>query len=363
MPSITEIEERYVLDAVQSGWISSLGKYVTRFEEEFAAFCGVPHAVATSNGTAAIHLALVALGIGQGDEVIMPDLSFIATANAVLMTGAKPVFCDIEAETLCLDPQRIEEKITSSTKAIMPVHLYGHPADMPAIMKLAQQRTLYVIEDAAEAHGAEVNGQHVGSFGDCATFSFYGNKNLTTGEGGMITSSDAIFVERCRMLRDHAMSPSKRYWHDELGFNYRLTNLQAALGCAQLERASELLGARRHNFEMYEARLGGHQGLRLNRTMDWAHNSYWMVCLEMEGMNEARRETLMAALKQRGVDTRPYFYPMSKMPYLSDADTPVSHHVSQIGLNLPTYVGLKEADIDYICDQVLGALARLPDHD
>jgi len=350
------------MDAVQSGWISSIGKYVTRFEDEFASFCRVSYAVATSNGTAALHLSLKAYGIGEGDEVIMPDLSFIATANAVLMTGAKPVFCDIEAETLCINPELIEEKITSSTKAIIPVHLYGHPANMQAIMKLARARNLYVIEDAAEAHGAEIHGQRVGGFGDCATFSFYGNKNLTTGEGGMITSNDTDFIERCRMLRDHAMSSNKRYWHDELGFNYRLTNLQAALGCAQLERASELLAARRHNFEMYKARLGGCQGLRLNRTMDWALNSYWMVCLEVEGMDEVKRATLMTRLIQVGVDTRPYFYPMSKMPYLPDADTPISHHISQIGINLPTYVGLEEADIDYISEQVLRVVGEVKNH-
>jgi perosamine synthetase len=266
IPSIGDKEIEYVTDAVGSGWISSLGPYVTRFENDFAAFCEVEHAIAVSNGTVAIHLALHAMGIGAGDEVIMPDLSFIATANATLMTGAVPVFCDVDAESLCIDPALVEAKITPRTKAIMPVHLYGHPADMRSIMAIAAKYGVRVIEDAAEAHGSRANGHRVGGLGDCATFSFYGNKNLTTGEGGMITTNDAAFASRCRLLRDHAMSLSKRYWHDELGFNYRITNLQAALGCAQLDRSLELLDARQHVFAWYSDCLKCDERIRLNRT-------------------------------------------------------------------------------------------------
>jgi len=352
-PSVGERELRYVTDAVQSGWISSIGPYVTRFEADFAAFCGTAHAVSVANGTVALHLALRAYGIGEGDEVIVPDLSFIATANAVLMAGATPVFCDIDAHTLCLDPALIEARVTERTRAVMPVHLYGHPADMAAINALARRHGLKVIEDAAEAHGAEVDGRRVGGLGDCGTFSFYGNKNLTTGEGGMITSNDAAFIERCRLLRDHAMSPARRYWHEELGYNYRMTNLQAALGCAQLDRAAELLGGRRALFAEYSKRLGDRPGLRLNRTAPWARNGYWLVCVEMEGLTEERRATVMQNLRERGVDTRPYFYPMSAMPYFSPAQTPVAHAASASGFSLPTYMGLEADDIDYICDQVL----------
>lgn len=352
MPSIGELELANVVDAVKSGWVSSLGRYVTEFEERFAAFCGTEHAVACTNGTVAIHLVLHALGIGPGDEVIMPDLSFIATANTVLLAGATPVFCDIEAETLCLDPALIEALITPATKAIMPVHLYGHPAAMDAINKIAKAHGLYVIEDAAEAHGAEVEGRRVGSLGDCATFSFYANKNLTTGEGGMITTNNAALAARCRHLRDHAMSATKRYWHDEMGFNYRLTNLQAAIGCAQLERSGELLGGRREVFGWYSEHLAGVPGVTLNRTAPWARNSYWLVCAEFDGVDAAGRDAIMAGLKARGVDTRPYFYPMSMMPHFTEAATPVSHAASARGINLPTYIGLTRTDVAYICDQV-----------
>lgn len=348
-PSIGDLEIAYVEDAVRSGWISSLGPYVDRFEAEFAAFCGTSHAVSVSNGTVAIHLALVALGIGPGDEVIVPDLSFIATANAVLMAGATPVFADIDAETLCVDAASAARAITPRTKAIMPVHLYGHPADMTAIGQVARDNGLLVIEDAAEAHGAEWDGKRVGSFGAAATFSFYGNKNLTTGEGGMITTNDGALAARLRHLRDHAMSKEKRYWHNELGYNYRLTNLQAALGCAQLERADAMLGRRREIFERYQASLAGRQDIRLNRTAPGALHSYWMICAEFEGLTAANRDGFIAALKDRGVDTRPYFYPMSAMPYLTAADTPVSHKVAQAGLNLPTYIDLQDGDIDWIC--------------
>ena len=361
-PSITELEERYVTDAVRSGWVSSIGEYVNRFENGFADYCGVSHAVTVSNGTAAIHLALMALDIGIGDEVIIPDLSFIATANAVIMAGARPVFCDVESETLCIDPKCIEVLITPKTKAIMPVHLYGHPSDMKTIMAIAEKHQLYVIEDAAEAHGASIDSKRVGGFGDCATFSFYGNKNMTTGEGGMITSNNKDLIDRCSVLRDHAMSATKRYWHNELGFNYRLTNLQSALGCAQLERAAELLDARKSIFELYQECLGSVSGLSINRTKTGMTNSYWMICLEIEGLNEASRDILMFKLKSRGIDTRPYFYPMSSMPHLEIytlSDTPVTKKISDKGLNLPTYIGLKKADIDYICQQVLLSIQEL----
>jgi perosamine synthetase len=361
-PSLTGLEQSYVTDALRSGWISSLGEYVIRFEREFAHWCGVTDAVSVVNGTAALHLALKAFGIGPADEVIVPDLSFIATANAVVMTGAAPVFCDIDSETLCIDAERIEEMITSRTKAIMPVHLYGHPADMRAIVKLARKHDLLVIEDAAEAHGAEVEGQRVGGLGDCAVFSFYGNKILTTGEGGMITSRNTEFLDRCRHLRDHAMSKDRRYWHDELGFNYRITNLQAALGCAQLQRSDELLAARRDIFAFYQKFLGNVAGVRLNRTARWARNSYWLICAEIEGLNDRRRATLALELKRRGIDIRPYFYPMSDMPYLPDAETPVAHAISEIGFNLPTYAGLTEEDVSYICAQLLELLDQFQTH-
>lgn len=344
-PSITALEQRYVQEAIQSGWISSLGSFIDQFEREFATFCGTKHAIAVSNGTAAIHLALKALGIGKGDEVIVPDLSFIATANAVLLSGAKPVFADIDQENLCLAPADLVRCLSPRTKAIMPVHLYGHPAEMDAINAIAQAHGLYVIEDAAEAHGAHISGCSVGNMGDCAIFSLYGNKTLTTGEGGAITTNDDNMNERCRVLRDHAMSKDKRYWHNEAGYNYRLTNLQAAVGCAQLQRAPSLISARQKIHGWYSEAFSNVNGIRLNRVSPWATPSYWMICAEFDGLDEDGRDRLMQALHVRGVDTRPYFYPMSDMPYFDEAETPVAHALFAQGINLPTYVDLTQDDV------------------
>jgi perosamine synthetase len=351
-PSITEKEVEYVCDAVRSGWVSSLGRYIEEFERRFADFCGTRYAVTASNGTTALHLALLAAGIKAGDEVIVPDLTFIATANAVAYAGAHPVAVDIDADTLCIDPASIERAITPRTRAIMPVHLYGHPADMDAINAIAAHRGLVVVEDAAEAHGAEYKGRRVGSLARCGVFSFYGNKVITSGEGGMITTDDEALYRTARRLRDHAMSPSKRYWHDEVGYNYRMTNLQAALGVAQLERIDAFMARRREIMGWYREELARHDGLRLNRDAAWAKNAYWMVCVEIEGLGEARRERLMAALRERGVDSRPYFYPVSDMPMYPRCDTPVAHRISQAGINLPSYVDLTRENVAFICRQL-----------
>lgn len=355
-PSITEKEIAYVTDAVSSTWISSLGKYIDRFEADFAAFCGTKYGIATSNGTVALHLALVTLGIGKGDEVIVPDLSFIATVNTILQAGAVPVFVDIDPYNLCMDPKTVEKAITPRTRAVMPVHLYGHPADMNAINAIAARHSLFVIEDAAEAHGATINGQKVGSWGVCGCFSFYGNKNITTGEGGMITTNDEALYHRLRYLRDHAMSKEKRYWHTECGYNYRMTNMQAALGCAQMERIDELMERKKKIFSSYTAHLNGIPGISLNRTYPWATHAYWLVCLEIESYDEVRRDAFIRRLKELGVDSRTYFYPMSAMPYLKQADTPVTHALSPKGLNLPTYFDLTEEEIKRICDAVKQSL-------
>lgn len=356
-PTITQKEIDYVTDAVKSSWVSSLGKYLDRFEAEFAQFCGTRFGICVSNGTVAIQLALTAHGIGKGDEVIMPNMSFIATANAVIHTGAKPVFADIEAKHWCLDPHSIEALITPKTKAIMPSHLYGHPADMDKIIKIANAYGLWVIEDAAEAHGAAIHGKKVGSIGHCATFSFYGNKNLTTGEGGMITTDDEDFYYKCLHLRDHAMSKEKRYWHTELGFNFRMTNLQAAMGCAQLERVDEIMKKRQQIFNWYYKYFGKIDGIRLNETADWATNAYWLICLENQAWDLKKRDQFMVDLKKRGIDSRPFFYPMSDMPYLEATDqTPNAHLLYQRGINLPTYFDLTENQVKFICKTVKNIL-------
>ena len=350
-PSITKKEIDYVNDSVQSTWISSLGKYIDRFESEFAQFCESKYAICVSNGTVAIQLSLSAYGIGKGDEVIIPNLSFIATANAVIHSNAKPIFADIDSFNLCIDPKSIEKLITPNTKAIMPVHLYGHPAQMDMIIKIADKYGLIVIEDAAEAHGARFNGKRVGSLGNCATFSFYGNKNLTTGEGGMITTNDEDFYNRCKLLRDHAMSKEKRYWHTAPGFNFRMTNIQAAIGCAQLERASELFNKRQEIFGWYRKYLPNIKGISLNRTNEWATNAYWLICFENEYWTINERDQFMIDLKKRGVDSRPYFYPMSTMPYINKkVNTPVAERVSKLGINLPTFFDLEEKQVKFICN-------------
>jgi perosamine synthetase len=356
-PSITQKEVEYVTDAIQSGWVSSLGKYIDLFEDKFAQYCGTQYALTTSNGTVALHLALVSLGIKEGDEVIIPDLTFIATANAVKYTGATVISIDIEENTLCISPKAIEAAITEKTKAIIPVHLYGHPASMSEINEIAKKYNLFVIEDAAEAHGAEINGKKVGGFGDCAIFSFYGNKIMTSGEGGMITTNNQTLYEKMKYLRDHAMSQEKRYWHTEIGFNYRMTNLQAALGLAQLERINDLINKKIEIFEWYNKELGNIANLQLNRTANWAKNVYWMICLEIDGYSETERNILMKKLKLKGIDSRPYFYPISDMSMYQEADTPITHNIYQQGINLPSYVGLTEKEVKTICHNLVEIIA------
>lgn len=357
-PSITDLEIAYVTDAVKSGWVSSQGEYIEAFERSFADYCGTRYALSTANGTTALHLALVSYGVGVGDEVIVPDLTFVATANAVAYVNAKPVFVDVDPDTLCIDPYHVERAITVNTKAIIAVHLYGHPADMDALRTLAQQYNLHLIEDAAEAHGATYRGQRAGNLGDCAAFSFYGNKLITSGEGGMLTTNDEAFYQRAKYLRDHAMSPERRYWHTEVGYNYRMTNLQAALGVAQLKRIDDFLAKKRSIFEHYCAYLQNIPKLRLNFVDPCSSSSYWMVCLQIDGYSESQRDHLMAFLKKRGIDSRPYFYPLSDLPmYAEYADrairTPVAHTVAAQGINLPSYFDLTNAEVDYICQTLV----------
>lgn len=352
-PTITQKEIDYVTDAVKSGWVSSLGKYIDQFEETFAKFCNTKYAVATSNGTTGLHLALVSLGIKPGDEVIVPDLTFIATANAVKYIGAKVVTVDIDEDTLCISPNAIRKAITSRTKAIIPVHLYGHPCDMEAINEIAKKHNLLVIEDAAEAHGAEVNGVKVGGLGDVGVFSFYGNKIITSGEGGMITTNCEKLNSRMRYLRDHAMSKEKRYWHTEVGFNYRMTNLQAALGFAQLERIDEIINRKNEIFSLYKGRLNNIVGVKLNFEASWAKNVYWLVCLEIENITEENRDNLILKLKAVGIDSRPFFYPISDMPCYKDVKTPITHKVYKQGINVPSYFDMTNSQVEYICDKLI----------
>ena len=334
-PDLKGNEFKYLSDAFLSTWISSRGKYIDTLEEKFSEFCECKFGVATSNGTVAIHLALKALDIGPGDEVIVPDLTFAATINTVIHAGATPVIVDIDPLTWCISPDEIEKAITKRTKAIIPVHIYGQPCDMDPIMEIAQQNKLVVIEDCAEAHGAMYKGKKVGSFGDISCFSFFGNKIITTGEGGMCVTNSPIHNDRMRVLRDHGMSKTKRYWHDEVGFNYRMTNLQAAIGVAQLERVERIIAERKAVETAYKATLAEFDFIEWQQDVKDNNRVVWLVSIALRKTN---REKLFSALNKFGVDVRPFFYPLSEMPvykpYVHSSGN--SSVISARGLNLPT---------------------------
>lgn len=355
-PSLGEEELNNVIKAVRSGWISSKGEFIPEFEQKFARYLEVRYGVATSNGTVALHLALTALGIGERDEVIVPTVTFAATANAVIHSGAKPVFVDSHPNYWCLDPEKIEQAITSRTKAIIPVHLYGHPCDMGPIMDIAKKHNLYVIEDAAEAHGAEYKESKVGSFGDIACFSFYGNKIITTGEGGMCLTNSESLAMKMRVLRDHGMNPSKRYWHDMVGFNYRMTNMQAAVGVAQLARLEKFIEKKREIARCYCGGLKELQQegiIKLHPEMPWAKCVYWMYSILIQDNFGMDRDGLMVKLEEAGIETRPLFYPIHTMPpYKIDEKIPVAEELSRRGVSLPSSVNLTAKQVEYITDVI-----------
>ena len=353
-PRLGQKELEYVSDCITSGWVSSKGKYVNQFETAFAEFCGCRHGVATFNGTIALHLVLAALKIGPGDEVIVPALTFVSTANAVAYTGAKPVFVDSEPQTWNIDPERVEAAITPRTRAIIPVHLYGHPADMEALNAIAAAHNLLVIEDAAEAHGARYKGRRVGSLARAAIFSFMGNKIITTGEGGIVVTNDRDLAERCFFLQNHARREENPYWHTEIGFNYRMTNLQAALGVAQLEQIDEFIALRRHNAALYMERLQEVPGITLPPQAAWAENVYWMFAPLIEPEFGLDRAAVMCKLRQKGIESRPFFYPIHTMPmYRTGQSLPQAESLSARGINLPSGANLTEAQIEYVCHALL----------
>jgi perosamine synthetase len=358
-PALVGNELKYVTDCVQTSWVSSLGTYVTRFEEAFAEFCGTEHAVTCSNGTTALHLALLALDVKPGDEVIVPTLTYVATANAVVYCGAKPVFVDSEPETWNMDPTQVEGLLTPRTKGIIVVHLFGHPVDIDPIMDIARRHGLFVLEDAAEAHGAEYKGRHVGSIGHAATFSFFGNKIITTGEGGMVTTNDAEVARVGRRLRDHAFSDERHFWHKYLGFNYRMTNMQAAVGLAQTERLEEFVRIRRDNAARYSARLRHIPGLTLPVERPWAKNVYWMYGVVVEDGFGISRDELRRHLARRGIETRTFFIPIHLQPIYYEMHRgqrfPVAEELCRRGLYLPSGATLTEAEVAYVCDAVAEA--------
>lgn len=358
-PKLAGKEREYVLDCIDSTWISSAGKYITAFEESFAHFCGVRHAIATNNGTTALHLALVALGLKPGDEVLIPTVTYIATANAVRYCGAEPVLVDVCPDTMNIDPVELERHLTPKTRGIIPVHLYGHPAEMEPILSFARRHGLFVLEDAAEAHGAEYRGQKVGSFGHCATFSFFGNKIVTTGEGGMVTTNDDDLAAHLKLLRGQGMDPKRRYWFPEVGYNYRMTNIQAAIGLAQMETIEQSLAERERLAGWYNAALAPLAGeLVLPATAPWARHVFWMYTVFLRSGGEARRDAVMKALEAQGIETRPVFYPMHVLPpYQQPSTFPIADRWSQRGINLPTHQMLTRDDVQRIADALKDAVA------
>src|SRR3990167_9244741 len=341
-PKMVGNERKYVLDCLDTNWISSNGKYIGAFEAAFAAFCGVKHAVAANNGTTALHLALVALGLQPGDEVIVPTVTYIATANAVTYCGAKPVFVDVSPDTLNINPAAIRGKISPRTKGIIAVHLYGHPADMDAINATARDCNLWVLEDAAEAHGAEVNG----------------NKIITTGEGGMITNDDDELAARLRLFRGQGMDPKRRYWFPVVGYNYRMTNIQAAIGLAQMEGVATALAERESLACWYAEALSNlTDRILLPVQAEGAKHVFWMYTIFLRNGGEKERDAVMQCLDGLGIETRPVFYPMHVLPpNQEDTAYPVADLWAQRGINLPTHQGLVLADIERIAAALDAAL-------
>jgi perosamine synthetase len=349
-------ELAYLTECVRSNWISSQGPFVARFEDAFAAAVGCRFGVSCASGTAALHLAVAALGIGAGDEVLLPTFTMIATANAVTYTGAKPVLLESDRATWNLDVAAIEAKVTPRTRAIIVVHTYGRPVDMEPVRAIARRHGFAVIEDAAEAHGAAYAGRPVGSLGDAAVFSFYGNKIVSTGEGGMVTTNDAEIARLARRLRGHAFSEERHFWHEHLGFGYRMTNLQAAVGLAQTERLDELVGARRENARRYAAALAGIDGLVLPAEQPGTKNVFWMYGLLVDEDFGCSRDELRGRLARAGIETRTFFVPIHLQPIYREAHLgeryPVAEDLCRKGLYLPSGHGLTERDIDHVATEV-----------
>ena len=357
-PLISEEAKNNVAEAMNTGWISSAGKFVDEFERSFAGYLGIKHGIAVSNGTAALHVALLALNVGPDDEVIVPAFTMMSTILAVLYTGAKPVFVDCELETYNIDVTKIEEKITSKTKVLLPVHIYGHACEMDEILTIAKKHNLRVIEDAAEAHGGEYKGKKCGTMSDISCFSFYGNKIITSGEGGMVLTNDDALAHTCRKIKDLYHSDAKRFIHEHVGYNYRLTNVQAAIGAGEVKHVDEYIAKKQWMADFYGARLKDVPGLRLPITKSYVKNVYWMYGVLVDptkfGMT---KDELRAKLKEKGIDTRDFFYSPNVQPVLLEkfgdmGAFPNTDYIANNGLYLPSGLALTEAEADYVCATV-----------
>lgn len=362
-PRIGEAEREYVLEALDTGWISSAGRFIAEFEEGWATYCGMAHGVAVSNGTASLQLAVATLDVEPGDEVIMPTFTIVSCAQAVTYNGGVPVLVDAEPRTWCLDVGQVADKITPRTRAIMPVHTYGHPADMDPLLELAARHGLTIIEDAAEAHGAEYKGRRCGGLGDLSCFSFYANKIVTSGEGGMVLTNSGATAERLRSLRSLCFRRDRRFYHTELGYNFLLTNLQAAIGLGQVARIEESVAHKRWMGAAYNAGLRDLPGLQLPVEEPWARNVYWMygvVLDEDAGLDAAEFGRRLAA---QGIMTRPFFLGMHEQPAFHALGLfrgeryPVAERIARQGLYLPSGMTLTQQQVDRVCAAVRQALA------
>lgn len=345
-PFLVGREREYVNQCLDSTWISSKGDFIQRFEREFSNFVGGQYCTSVCNGTVALHLALEAIGVGPGDEVIVPTLTYVASVNTIIQAGATPVFVDSLAATWQIDPNDVRRKISRKTKAVMAVHLYGLPCDMDEIVSICKEHGLLLVEDCAEAIGTRFRDRHVGTFGDVATFSFFGNKTITTGEGGMVLAKKRETLERAASLKSQGISQAREYWHDVLGYNYRMTNICAAIGTAQLEQVNEILIRKRTIAERYEIGLKN-LPLKVHTELPNTMHSFWMCSIAVDNVGD--RDPLRAALRGVGVETRPLFFPAHKLPHCYSANEfPVAESLSARGINLPSYPGLSENDQNLI---------------
>jgi len=366
-PWITQKEIDYVTDAVANAWYENANMYHERFEKAFAAYVGVKYAMALPSCTSAIHLSLLALGIGKGDEVVVPDCTWIASAAPINYVGATPVFADIDPETWCISAESLEDCISPRTRAVIPVDLYGSVPDMDSIRHVARKHNIAIIEDAAEAIGSEYKGKCAGSFGEASVFSFHGSKTLTTGEGGMLLTDREDLYQRAAVLRDHGRQPgSVMFWNSEVAYKYKMSSMQAALGLAQLERIEELLERKRQQFEWYKEELATMDGITLNAEPASTRNAFWMVTIVLDPKFGLNKTQLMESLSQHGIDTRPFFHPLSSLPAYEDSKwahvarerNAIAYRISPYAINLPSSLMLTKTQIKYVCDTLKEVLSK-----
>lgn len=355
-PSISNLEIKYVTDAVKTGWNDKSYDYMRRFEKKFAEYIGVKYARVTSGGTGALWLSLAALGIGKGDEVIIPEITYFACSDVVKLLGATPVFVDVLSDTWCIDPKQIEKAITKKTKAIMPVYIYGNAVEADEIMKIAKKYKLYVVEDACPAIGTLYKKKHAGTFGDFGAFSFQGAKIMVAGFGGMIVTDNKKLFEKALYLNNHGEEPGKKFWQTSIGYSFEMPNISCALALAQLERIESFVVKKRKIFNWYKKRLSNIDGISLNVERPGTRCTYWMSSIILDKNFGISRDEFCKKLLEKGIDTRPIFYPSSMFPMYKEQKTPVAHHIGLNGINLPSGLNLTEKEVDYICAKVKNIL-------